>query len=253
MSNIDAFNVFSFDLGFTLLDYHGHKPQSQSKLHDVLLESLNLPSNIDETEFLDYFENEDKAQYLSMKIQEKDRQFLYPTLQKTFNHFGLGKLSMPQATYLSEPYYNYRYSEFNMTLNPQVREILDHLKTNKKRIILTSNFPERTGPGARHFIKYLLHHYKLDHYFDHLLISGEQTWAKPSRHLFSTLHKIAATDIEKIIHIGDDFEADILGADRLGIPAIWLERRKIPTIVDDTTKYLQKFSDISYMNEWIRS
>lgn len=64
--------------------------------------------------------------------------------------------------------------------------------------------------------------FALRHYFRCVVISGEVGWKKPSRHIFDiALSKISARP-EKTVFVGDDYEADIIGAKRAGMKTIFL-------------------------------
>lgn len=61
-------------------------------------------------------------------------------------------------------------------------------------------------------------------YFEAVVISGEVGWRKPSRYIFeAALSKLSASP-EEAVFVGDEYETDILGAKKIGMRAILLDR-----------------------------
>jgi putative hydrolase of the HAD superfamily len=48
--------------------------------------------------------------------------------------------------------------------------------------------------------------------------------AKPDARIFARLLELAGASAEETLHIGDDPLADVIGAGRAGIPAVWVNR-----------------------------
>ena len=70
----------------------------------------------------------------------------------------------------------------------------------------------------------------LDRFFDFSISAEKLARAKPHPEPF--LHALALANCEppECIHIGDDMENDVRGAQRLGIHTIWINRRKLPWV-----------------------
>ena len=61
-------------------------------------------------------------------------------------------------------------------------------------------------------------------YFDHIIISGAFGKGKPDPSIFH--HALAQCDVtaEEALMVGDNLMTDILGASRVGIPSVWINR-----------------------------
>ncbi len=56
--------------------------------------------------------------------------------------------------------------------------------------------------------------------FSHLIFSNEIGYAKPDRRIYGALTTAAAVTPPQVTHVGDNYEADVKGAERLGMHAI---------------------------------
>ena len=111
----------------------------------------------------------------------------------------------------------------NNHLLPGAVEILEYLHPKYKLHIITNGFQE-------------VQNIKLDksniaHYFETVTSSEEVGVKKPNPLVFQTALKKAKTTAARSIMIGDTFEADILGADAVGMQSLFYNYRKeeIPT------------------------
>lgn len=95
--------------------------------------------------------------------------------------------------------------------------ILEQLKGDYKLVLITNGSPS-------------LQNLKLEitpelvPYFDEIIISGDFGRGKPDPTIFE--HALAALSVKKdeAIMVGDNLNTDILGANRAGIPSVWLNR-----------------------------
>lgn len=105
--------------------------------------------------------------------------------------------------------------------NPFVYEetykVLDQLKGNYQLLLLTNGSPD-------------LQHTKLTitpeiaPYFDHIVISGGFGKGKPDPSIF--VHALEQLNVSKdeAIMVGDNLMTDILGANRIGMTSVWINR-----------------------------
>ena len=104
---------------------------------------------------------------------------------------------------------------FEPSLIEGAKETIESLKTNCL-IGLISN----TGRTPGKILRKILEKYGLAKHFDVLTFSGEVGIRKPHRKIFEdTLANIGIKPQESV-HIGDDFNADIIGAKNAGMKAI---------------------------------
>ncbi len=98
-------------------------------------------------------------------------------------------------------------------------EVLEYLKTNYQLHIITNGFKE-------------IQHVKIENcglkkYFDQIIISEEVGFNKPDKLIFDfAMNKCNALHHECLM-VGDDFEADIIGAKNASIKAIFLNRKSL--------------------------
>lgn len=93
--------------------------------------------------------------------------------------------------------------------------VLEQLKGKYQLLLLTNGSPslQRTK---------LMITPEIEHYFDHIIISGEFGRGKPDPAIFEHALKQANTQPHEVIMIGDNLMTDILGAHRTGIKNIWI-------------------------------
>lgn len=115
------------------------------------------------------------------------------------------------ATQLGERYV--QVSPYQTSLLPHANETLKELKENNHILhIITNGFKEVQ------FIK--LRNSNIIHYFDDILCSDEIGVNKPDPLVFQSAMKRTKAKAEESMMIGDDFEADVLGAEKVGIKGI---------------------------------
>lgn len=97
-------------------------------------------------------------------------------------------------------------------------EILDWLKGKYKLLLLTNGAPD-------------LQQEKLDGvprlapYFDHIVISGNFGQGKPAPALFRHAMDLLGIRADEGIMVGDKLTTDIQGANGVGMPSVWINRR----------------------------
>lgn len=73
-----------------------------------------------------------------------------------------------------------------------------------------------------------VHRIGLGHYFAHSISAIQVGAAKPSPAMFHAACECAGLTPEQIVHVGDCPEADVSGAARFGMHAVWLNRKGLP-------------------------
>src|SRR5688572_3234578 len=120
------------------------------------------------------------------------------------------------AAHLFERYIEHRYAATRAY--DDVLPTLDALSELSPGLIvgLISNGntdPERCGLGGR---------------FQFALYAGPRVAAKPDRHLFELAMREARCEPSALVHVGDSLANDVVGAQTLGIRAVWLNRDGLP-------------------------
>lgn len=104
----------------------------------------------------------------------------------------------------------------NWRLFPDVEEVLVELRARGYRLGMVSNWDSRLFNICREL--------GISSLFDFLLASATTGVEKPDRRIFQAALREARVPANRAIHVGDDFEADVLGALGAGIDAVLLVR-----------------------------
>lgn len=103
-------------------------------------------------------------------------------------------------------------------LIPGTENLLEGLSKKYKLHIITNGFEE-----VQH-IK--LSNCKIDHYFDVVVCSEQVGVQKPHKKVYAHALEQSGASAEKSLMIGDDYEADVLGAHKAGLHSIWFNPNK---------------------------
>jgi len=108
----------------------------------------------------------------------------------------------------------------SVTIRPDVVQLLKRLR-KKFRLGFLSNYP------CAHSIVSSMKSLDIYDYFDTVVVSADVGYAKPHPATYSTLIQKMDIDPAESVYIGDNWLADIQGAKRAGMRAIWV-REHIP-------------------------
>lgn len=97
---------------------------------------------------------------------------------------------------------------------PEVKAVLTQLKAQGIPLVAVTNFDSR--------VLRVLADLDLDSYFQRIVYSAQVGSAKPEAEIF--LAALAGQDPATVLHIGDSWTEDVLGAEGVGIRALWLQR-----------------------------
>ncbi|PIF02492.1 MAG: noncanonical pyrimidine nucleotidase, YjjG family [Paludibacter sp.] len=100
-------------------------------------------------------------------------------------------------------------------LKPYAKELLDYLKNSSKSVTLISN-------GFTAVQEKKMNSANLNSYFDHIIYSENVGALKPDKKIFEFALKLNQAQPSETVMIGDNYNADILGAINSGIDAIYL-------------------------------
>jgi len=108
----------------------------------------------------------------------------------------------------------------NRELFPETRSILDQLKASGYHLGLISNNND--------FLLKVLEFHGFDKLLDSVTYSQEVGAEKPAPQIFSKALERAHCAPSEAVHVGDSLRADVEGAQRSGMQAIWLNRADEP-------------------------
>ncbi len=93
------------------------------------------------------------------------------------------------------------------------REVLDHLRGRYTMHIITNGFAEIQA------VK--MDSAEISHYFTHVVTNGVVNAKKPDPVIFRYALEISGADVAESLMIGDNYEADILGAKGVGMDTVF--------------------------------
>ncbi|MBT8254060.1 MAG: noncanonical pyrimidine nucleotidase, YjjG family [Flavobacteriaceae bacterium] len=199
-----------FDLDHTLWDFDRNSALTFEKIFKMNAMEIELES------FLKIYEPLNLAYWKLYRENKIDKPSLrFRRLKDTFN-----ALKMPvKAGLINKLAIDYidHLSTFNHLFDGTV-EILDYLCPNYTLHIITNGFRE-VQQGK-------LNNAKIDHYFNTVTNSEMVGAKKPDPRIFKHALERARADVSQSIMIGDNYEADILGALGLGFDVICFNYHK---------------------------
>lgn len=93
---------------------------------------------------------------------------------------------------------------------------LETHRNHGRTLLLASNFDQRLHAVKRGRPEL--------NAIEHVVISSEVGWRKPSPKFFQQVCEVAGCKAEEILFVGDDIVADVEGAIRAGMISVWLNR-----------------------------
>lgn len=156
---------------------------------------------------------------------------IVPTYRKDAWTGGLKRLGIDEASFGAE--LAQLFIE-NRKANPFVYEetyrVLDALKGDYKLVLITNGSPslQQTKLAITP---------ELVPYFDEIMISGDFGVGKPDPSIFEHVLTLCDVKAEEALMVGDNRMTDILGANRVGIPSVWINRKNEEPIEEVTPTY----------------
>jgi len=104
-------------------------------------------------------------------------------------------------------------AEHPPTVNPELRSVLPALRDRGVPVIMITNTARRAATW-----KSMLHD-RWGLVFDHVIASCEVGKAKPDRAIFERASRLLGLPAAEILHVGDRWELDVVGAQNAGFGA----------------------------------
>ena len=99
---------------------------------------------------------------------------------------------------------------------PEVPAVLATLRENGTKLAVVSNWSPT--------LELTLDHLNLTQYFDAVVCSASVGCAKPATAIFDHAVERISVSRDRVLHIGDNYDADVLGAQTAGLDAAWVLR-----------------------------
>lgn len=122
---------------------------------------------------------------------------------------SLGRPDRDLAARLNNLYLKHRFEDIE--LYPDVIPVLDQLAPHFKLGLLSNgnSYPDRCGLEGR---------------FTFVVFSQDVRVRKPDRRIFEIAAREAGCPLDELLHVGDSYENDVLGAHGAGAKTVWLNR-----------------------------
>ncbi len=144
------------------------------------------------------------------RVRESNREL---TLEEVYA-YALKRMDIPPTDELLEEIHSLFRRHFRSTPYPCVEEVVRSL-SHRYRLAVISNTMSDT---PRHVLRSL----GLDGYFDVILCSRDLGIRKPDPRIFHHVLEQMGVKPEEAVHVGDSLEADVEGALKAGMRAIWV-------------------------------
>lgn len=199
-----------FDLDHTLWDFEKNSREAMLHLFDEYGFAARFQTNFDT--FIQVYETINHELWRLYALQQVSKEELrYQRFHKTFLHFGYDQVDVAKAwadRYLEISPYKTHLIEGSL-------DVLNYLKEKNYILHVITN-------GFREVQHIKLTQSKLKDFFQHIIISEDHGVNKPDIKIFELAQTLSGAELAECIMIGDNYEADILGALNANWKAIYL-------------------------------
>lgn len=140
-------------------------------------------------------------------------QWWYQVVQSVFEDFSFTDFDL-----FFKELYRYFESKTSWVLFSETKEVLSRLKGEGYYLGMISNFDSRLPVICKHL--------GISEYFGRITYSSQEGLAKPAPGIFEKALQEASLVPNESIHVGDKLEADVGGAEKVGMIPILLDRSK---------------------------
>jgi putative hydrolase of the HAD superfamily len=210
------YTTLFFDLDHTLWDFEKNAYETLEELYlHYNLSSVGIENFM---EFLDVYTAINDKHWEDYRNGLMTKEVLrYKRFADALQHFNVNNDELTKK--LADDYI--RISPLKKNLHTDAIEVLTYLKSKYELNIITNGFNE---------VQYLkIEHSGLTHFFKNIITSEKAGFQKPDIRIFEYALKQANASPNKSVMIGDSFDADIMGAHKAGIKAIYFNPKKQKT------------------------
>ena len=194
-------------------------PQYKKKRAEFLYDNFN-PNGLNYSTVFSIIQNTDRIsdKYNETSGLKLTTELMYSSI---FQSLGYGQDQISQDLLLevklkiNELFFEYR----PLMLNHNILEMLIQLKDEEYSLNISSN----TGFIEGIYLMKLFELIGLDRFFDFAIFSDEINASKPSPIFYENVFKRIKGDKHQVIHIGDNYNADYIGATKFGFNALQIK------------------------------
>lgn len=206
-----------FDLGYTLINFHGSVSRVLHTSYLALADSLiHSGYELKRRPFARLYK-----QIINRYYQQREIDCIeLPVslfVNRTLAGFGFPPASPEVARQAIAAMFS--VTEAHWRIEKDTHATLLSLKNKGYRMCIISNASNTED------LNLLVDNADLRKYFDHIIISSETGVRKPDGRIFEVALKAMNTTPAESIMVGDTLGADIFGAQQSGLRAVWISRR----------------------------
>lgn len=200
-----------FDFGQTLVDSSEGFRQAEKQAQEILFKDLKHKSW---TEFKEFYRTVRKG------FQDSSNFSRYTLWEAVYVHY---QKDFDQET-LAQMESNYWWTVEKYT-KPflETNGVLEELSKSYKLGLITNTQGQIASSGHR-----ITQFPEIERLFDAIILAGEDgVPAKPAQEPFLLCLSKLASNPSETIYVGDDWQKDILGAQKAGIKPVWLKHKSV--------------------------
>lgn len=235
------FDFIIFDLGSTLIYFTGDWQEVQQQARQVMLQALCRRGMIlDEQTFLkDFVARSDE--YRAERETEYFERPIDKLLQSVLADHGYPDVSLQQLSPILAEMYTVSQSRWRT--EPDSVSTLEALQAAGYRLGLISN------AAYEEDVYQLVDQAGLRSYFEFILVSAGVGYRKPHSKIFQAALDFWGAKAAQVLMVGDTLGADVVGAQRLGMSAVWITRRTDPAASQGYTGKVVPDATIATLSE----
>ena len=208
MEEFRQVKVVSFDFGGTL----AYEATDDSIILQQILQELGYKIEADDIE-------EAMKNVREWWRREKGEKVWNEEAMKEFHERMLSELGIPNPEKLAEKTSKILPQKLDFKAYDDAKQTLKNLKKMGYSLIIISNVSSRRN------LETYMEKAGLNGYFDALFASGSMGVEKPNPQIFYRAAKEMNVPCQAMVHIGDSYEIDYLGAENAGMMGILIDRK----------------------------
>jgi YjjG family noncanonical pyrimidine nucleotidase len=224
----NRYKMVMFDLDDTLIDYGCTEKNAINKVYQEFFK-----------EYISFDIFFDKFKYINLRLWQK-----YRLNQVTLNELRVERFQKMAEIYNGNLNVKYivdtfeKYLYLNSCLFNDTTILLDYLKEKYILCLITD--------GISKIQRKKLEQHNLFSYFNHIVISEEVEYKKPSKEIFLYALSLAKVGRKETVMIGNSLESDFVGSINARIDFFWLNRENdtLPRIYPRPKKILKCLYDV---------
>jgi HAD superfamily hydrolase (TIGR01662 family) len=240
MDAMPKFTTVLFDLGSTLIYFDGDWNEVLLQAaHDLHRELLSMGFNLDESFPLKYRTiARDYYRWRDEELVETPAPLVFRKAMADYGYPALSDAQVQAALAVL-----YAASQAHWQAEDDAVATLQLLRQSGLRIGLVSN------AGYDEDIQILIDKAGLRSYLDFIVSSAACGVRKPHPRIFELALEALQARPDETVMVGDFLEADILGANRLGMGSVWITRRADIAAAQGARERIQPAHTISALSE----